>query len=259
MGKIIFCDLKRNKMKNEKGFGWKLGLFVIIGFVLFLSALFFLGKHKNLFGSVFRVQATFSDVAGLKMGSNIRFGGITVGTVDDIQIINDTSVKVVMVVQSGVRKFIKKDASASISSDGLMGDKVVVISPGSTGQAEIQDNDMLPTRPPVEIEAILSSLKVSADNAALITGELSELAYRINHGKGALSKLVGDSTFASNITSTVSNLKKSSQGLSENMEAAKHNFLLRGYFKKKKKAEEKKKKDQEDKQPDQQQKQPEKQ
>src|SRR5580704_17789438 len=102
-------------MKNEKVFGWKLGLFVIIGFVLFLSALFFLGKQKNLFGSVFRIQATFNDVAGLKMGSNIRFGGISVGTVDEIQIVNDTSVKVVMVVQSGVRKFIKKDASASIS------------------------------------------------------------------------------------------------------------------------------------------------
>jgi phospholipid/cholesterol/gamma-HCH transport system substrate-binding protein len=233
-------------MNNEKGFGWKVGLFAVIGLVIFLGALFFLGKQKNLFGSVFRMNAMFNDVAGLKVGSNVRFGGITVGTVDDIQIMNDTSVKVAMIIQDNVKRFIKKDANASITSDGLMGDKVVVISPGTMAQQQIQDGDMLPSRAPVEMEEILSSLKVSADNAAVITGELSQMAYRINHGKGALSKLIGDSTFANNITTTVTNLKKSSQGLSENMEAAKHNFLLRGYFKKKKKEEEKKKKEQQE-------------
>jgi phospholipid/cholesterol/gamma-HCH transport system substrate-binding protein len=232
-------------MKKESGLKWKVGMFVIVALVLLLSALFFIGKQRNLFGSVFRVQSVFNNVSGLKIGSNVRFGGITVGTVDDIQLMSDTSVKVVMVIQSDVKKFIKKDANASIASDGLMGDRVVVISPGTLSQSEIKDGGTLASSAPVEMEAILGSLKISADHAAVITGELSQLAYKINHGNGTLSKLIGDSSLAKNLSSTVNNLKKGSEGLDENMEAAKHNFLLKGYFKKKKKEEEKKKKEME--------------
>lgn len=232
-------------MKKESGFKWKVGLFVIIGFVLFLSALFFIGKQKNLFGTVFRIQSVFKNVSGLKVGANVRFGGITIGTVEDIQLITDTSVKVVMVLQSNVKKFIKTDANASISSDGLMGDKVILISPGTGGGQGIAESGAISSQQPVEIDAILGSLKISADHAAVITDELAKLAYRINHGNGTISKLIGDSTIANNLSKTMKNLNKSSQGLDENMEAAKHNFLLRGYFKKKKKEEEKKKKEQE--------------
>ena len=232
-------------MKKESGFKWKVGLFVIIGFVLFLSALFFIGKQKNFFGSVFRVQSVFKNVSGLKVGANVRFGGIAVGTVEDIQLITDTSVKVVMILQSKVKKFIKTDASAAISSDGLMGDKVILISPGTGGQHEIAESGTLSSQQPVEIDAILASLKISADHAAVITDELAQLAYRVNHGNGVISKLIGDSTIGNNLSKTMKNLNKSSEGLNENMEAAKHNFLLRGYFKKKKKGEEKKKKEEE--------------
>jgi len=239
-------------MQKESGFKWKVGAFVVVALILFLAALFFIGKQKNLFSSVFRVQTKFNNVSGLKIGSNVRFGGITVGNVDDIQIMNDTSIRVVLMLQNDVKKFIKTDASVSIGSDGLMGDRVVIISPGTTGNAEIQEGGTLSSTAPVEMESILSSLKVSADHAEVITNELSQLAYKINHGNGALSKLIGDTAFAKNITSTMSNLKKGTQGLSENMEAAKHNFLLRGYFKKKKKKEEEKKKEQEKAQQDQQ-------
>ena len=230
-------------MKKESGIKWKVGLFSILALVLLLAALYFIGTQKNLFGSVFRIQSLFSNVGGLKIGSNVRFGGITVGSVDDILLMNDTSVKVIMVLKNNVKKFIKTDARASIGSDGLMGDKVMVISPGNSGRTEIRDGETIASTAPVEMESILISLKVSADHAAVITDQLSQLTYRINHGKGALSKLIGDTTFAQNIGATMSNLKKSSQGLSENMEAAKHNFLLKGYFKKKKKEEEKKKKE----------------
>jgi phospholipid/cholesterol/gamma-HCH transport system substrate-binding protein len=232
-------------MKKEKGSNWKLGLFATIGLVLMVSAIYYIGKQKNLFGSVFRVRATFTNVSGLKVGNNVRFGGLNVGTVDEISLLTDTSVVVGMVVQKDVRRFIKRDASASIGSEGLMGDKVIVISPGTYSEKEVDDNGSLTSHDPIETDEIMSSLKISADNAAEITGQLSEIADKINHGHGALSKLLGDSAFANNITRTVTNLKKSSQGLSENMEAAKHNFLLRGYFKKKKRQEDKKKNEEE--------------
>ena len=219
----------------------------------FFKRTFFIGKQKNLFGTVFRIQSVFKDVSGLKVGANVRFGGITVGTVEDIQLITDTSVKVMMILQSNVRRFIKTDANASISSDGLMGDKVILISPGTGSKQKIAEGGSLSSQQPVEIDAILGSLKISADHAAVITDELAKLAYRINHGNGAISKLIGDSTIGNNLSKTMKNLNKSSEGLNEDMEAAKHNFLLRGYFKKKKKEEEKKKKEQEKEQQDKEQ------
>jgi phospholipid/cholesterol/gamma-HCH transport system substrate-binding protein len=226
-------------MKKDLGSKWKVGLFVLLGLVLLMGGLFFIGSQKNLFSSVFRVQSIFYDVAGLSVGSNVRFGGITVGTVESIQMINDTTVKVVMAIQRNVKQFIKKNATASIGSDGLMGEKLMIISPGSWSRQDVEEGGLVASRAPVEMDDILSSLKISADHAAVITDELSKMAYRINHGNGALSKLIGDTIFASNITKTMSNLKNSSLNLNENMEAAKHNFLFRGYFKKKKKAAEK--------------------
>jgi phospholipid/cholesterol/gamma-HCH transport system substrate-binding protein len=140
-----------------------------------------------------------------------------------------------MAIQSNIKKFIKKDAYASIGSDGLMGEKVIVISPGVLSRQEIREGSQLASNQPVEMDSILASLKVSVDNAAVFTDELSKIAYKINHGNGALSRFIGDTLFANNIAKTMSNLKSSSKGLDENMEAVKHNFLLRGYFKKKKK------------------------
>jgi phospholipid/cholesterol/gamma-HCH transport system substrate-binding protein len=232
-------------MNNQSSNKWRLGLFAVVAMALLLGGLYYVGKQRNLFGSVFQLRSIFNNVSGLKTGSNVRFGGIIVGTVDDIQLLSDSSVLVVMLLQKEVKKFIKKDARVSIGSEGLMGDRVVIITPVNSTPKEVETGDTLVSSAPVEMDAILASLKTSAENAADITGQLAELAYRLNHGNGALSKLIGDTVFARNISATMVNLKKSSEGLNENMEAAKHNFLLRGYFKKKQKQEDKKLKEEE--------------
>jgi len=128
----------------------------------------------------------------------------------------------------------------------VVGDRVVLISPALINQPPVKDNEILVSRAPVETEQILAGLKASADNAAIITQQLAEVAYKVNHGHGVISRLLGDSSMGNNLKTTMINLKKGSAGLNENMEAAKHNFLFKGYFKKKKKEEEKKKKELED-------------
>ena len=234
-------------MKSEGAIKWKLGIFILAGLVLLVFGLFFIGKQKNLFVPVFQLRSVFNNVSGLKPGNNVRFGGIVVGTVEGIQLITDTSVMVNMSIKDEVRKFIKKDANATIGTDGLVGDRVVLISPGTGNGQPVKDNDVLASRTPVETTQILEGLKTSADNAAEITRQLAEVAYKVNHGRGIIARLLGDSSMGNNLDATVVNLKKGSAGLNENMEAAKHNFLLRGYFRKKKKAEEKKKKELEEK------------
>lgn len=246
--------IKQTAMPKEKNYKWKLGAFSVGILVLAIGAIYYIGKQKNKFGSVLHVSAQFSSVAGLKIGSSVRLGGIDVGTVDGIDLVTDTSVQVMMIIQKKAQKFIKKDAKASIGSEGLMGDKVVVLQPGTVGQQPVGDGDSLGSRQPIETDAIMASLKTSADNAAVITGNLADISNRINHGQGALGKLLRDTSLSSNISSTMKNLKTSSQKLDENMEAAQHNFLLRGFFKKKdkekkkKEEEERKKKEEEEKQ-----------
>ncbi|HEX8269858.1 MAG TPA: MlaD family protein [Flavobacterium sp.] len=219
----------------------RLGLFILVGIVLFMLAIFVIGKQKNLFDPVFKLSTHFNNVSGLQVGNTVRFSGINVGTVDNIRIVNDTTVQVDMLIEKDVQRFIKTNSQAIIGSEGIIGDRVIVISNGDVGAAPVKDGQAITSNEPIETDAIMASLQITADNAALATDEITEILYKINNGEGTLGRLINDESIANNIDQTIANLESSSEGLDENMEAAKHNFLLRGYFKKKEKAAEKKK------------------
>lgn len=268
-------------MDKESGFQWKLGMFVVIGLSLFLLTIYFVGKQKNLFGSTFELNSKFNSVNGLAVGNNVLISGINVGTVEEIEFLTDTSVVIKLVIREEVRKYIKKDAIASISSDGLMGDKILTLSSGKNSKVLVEDNDFIASKEAIEMDDLMISVKKSVDNAGVITAQLAEFSYSMNNGNGALSRLVTDQQFGNSIKNMVSNLENSStefkkftvnmnngkgalsklvsdermgkvidssltnvksatKGLNEVIEAAKHNFLLRGYFNKKKKEEDKK-------------------
>jgi len=218
----------------------RLGMFVAGGLALFILAIFIIGKQKNLFNPVFKLTTTFYNVSGLQVGNNVRFSGITVGTVDNISILNDSTVKVNLLIRKEVKQFIKSDSQVAIGSEGLIGDRLLVISQGSFDSPLVREGEQLVSVEPVEMDAIMLSLKVTASNAEVITQELAEIMMKINSGDGTLGRLIQDTTIARNIDQTIINLKKSSKGLDENMEAAKHNFLLKGFFNKKARAAEKK-------------------
>jgi phospholipid/cholesterol/gamma-HCH transport system substrate-binding protein len=214
----------------------RLGLFIAVGLAFFVIAIFLIGKQKNMFNPVFKLTTTFYNVSGLQVGSNIRFSGINVGTVDNIIIINDSTVRVDMLIKKSVRQFIKADCEAGIGSAGIIGDRILVITQGSNDAPLPKDGQHIASKEPVETDAIMTGLKVTADNAAIISNQLAEILTNINSGNGTLGRLIQDSTLAENINQTIVSLRKSSKGLNENMNAAKDNFLLKGYFDKKKKA-----------------------
>ena len=214
----------------------RLGLFIAGGLGLFVIAIFLIGKQKNLFDPVFKLTTTFYNVGGLQVGSNIRFSGINVGTVANIKIINDTTVQVDMLIKKSVRQFIKADCEAGIGSSGIIGDRVLIISQGGNDAPLPEDGQHIASKEPVETDAIMASVKVTADNAAIISNQLAQILGKVYRGNGTLGRLLRDSTMAENINQTIVSLKKSSKGLDENMNAAKDNFLLKGYFDKEKKA-----------------------
>jgi phospholipid/cholesterol/gamma-HCH transport system substrate-binding protein len=228
---------------HTQKFKVRLGLFILGGLVIFVIAIFIIGKQENLFDPVFKLTTTFYNVSGLEVGSNIRFSGINVGTVDNINIINDSTVSVDMLIKKSVHQFIKDDCEAGIGSSGIIGDRLLIITQGSFDAPLVKDGAQIMSKEPVETDAIMESMQITADNAAIISFNLAEIMIKINSGNGTLGRLIQDSTIAENISRTILNLKSSSKGLNENMNAAKENFLLKGYFNRKAKAAEKLKKD----------------
>lgn len=218
----------------------KTGLFVIGGVAILALIIFFIGNQKNLFRSTFKVHANYRTVNGLQEGNFVQFAGINVGVVDLIDIKSDTSVDVVMSIRSKVKEFIKTDSKAKIASDGIMGDKLIQIMPGSDSAKQIADNGQLIAVTPFDMDKVMTKVDKVFSNIDTLTGNLASIFGKVNSGKGTLGKLINDDKVAEDLKSTISSakqtVKKANQaadGLNENMEAAKNNFLLKGYFKKK--------------------------
>jgi len=221
-------------MKKESMNKIKLGVFVFIGLIVLIVGIYFIGETKKLFSSTFNISAFFRDVNGLQVGNNVRFAGITVGTVESIEIITDSTVRVDMIIDTRTQRFIKKDAKAIIGSDGLMGNKILNVSAGSSGKKIIENYDIIGTTAPVSMDELFDKLKTTTDNAALITGDLAAIMNNIRSGKGTIGKLFMDTLFADNLDQTIVNVKQGTKGFKQNMDAAKKSVLFRGYFKDKK-------------------------
>ncbi len=220
-------------MKATGGQKIRTGIFALIGLGLLVGAVFLIGKTKNLFGDTFHVYGTFKNVGGLQAGNNVRFVGVNVGTVQSISIISDTLARVDLIVQESVHKFIKSNAVASIGSDGLMGDKLIVISAADDGSQPVKDGSRIATNNPTDMGEIVAKMQRIADNAEVITAGLADISMTISQGKGSLGRLLYNDDLAKNLEGTVTNIKQGTKGFSENMEALKGNFLLRGYYKRK--------------------------
>lgn len=228
-------------MKTTAGQKVKIGGFIVAGLIVLLLGIFFIGNQKSMFSSTFNLYGVFNNVNGLQVGNNVRFAGINVGVVEGIDIITDTAVKVTLTLNDDVKKFIKKDAKMSIGSDGLMGDKLVVIGPGTSSYG-INENDKLTAVNPLDMDKVINKLTKIADNAAVITEGLGGIVNKVNSGKGSLGRLLNSDKMAKSLESTVSqarttmaNVHKTTTTLNEDLTAAQHNFLLKGFFNKKKK------------------------
>jgi phospholipid/cholesterol/gamma-HCH transport system substrate-binding protein len=220
----------------------KTGALVLTGLILLIVTIFIIGNQKNLFANTFDLQVKYRNVSGLQSGNFVRLTGINVGTVSSVRILNDSTVNVVLAIQKSVQKFIRKDAYATIGSDGLMGDKIVLIEHGSDTAAIVKNNDYIGGNEPVEMSSILARMGDIADNASILTENLAEVMYKVNNGQGSFGRLLNSDQLARRLEGTVAStqqtvetIQKGAQGFTDNMEAAKHNFLLRGFFKKKEK------------------------
>lgn len=194
-----------------------LGLFVIIGLTLFILAVYFIGDKQQMFGKTNQLSAVFNNVSGLQLGNNVRYSGINVGTVSSITMINDTAIKVDMLIDKTIFPHIRKNAIATIGSDGLVGNMIINIIPGKEKATSISPGDEIRTLNRIRTDDMLNTLGKTNKNAALLTSDLLKITNEINQGTGTVGLLIKDANLANDLKQTVHYLKITGQGSSESI------------------------------------------
>ncbi|MET0759357.1 MAG: MlaD family protein [Flavobacterium sp.] len=195
----------------------RLGLFVIIGLVIFVLAIYFIGNEQKMFGKTNRLEAVFNNVGGLQLGNNVRYSGINVGTVREIEMINDTTIRVDMLIDKAIFRHIKKNAIATIGSDGLVGNVIINIIPGKGSEPPVKPGDLIRSVNRIRTDDILNTLNVTNQNAAKLTVDLLKITKEITQGKGTVGLLINDSIMAKDLKQTMHYLKLTSRGTSESV------------------------------------------
>lgn len=202
-------------MRKEQTDVTKLGVFVTIAVVLFTVAVYYIGNQQNLFGANFRLNTVFSHVKGLQPGNNVRYSGIDVGIVDRIEIVNDTAIRVEMLLERRVRSFMRSNAIAKIGSDGLVGNMIVNINPGEGAGEPVTEGGSITSTTNMETEEVMNSLETTTENIALLTQKLLEITTSIQAGKGLMAKLLEDPSWSTYLSQTLGRLNETTN----NMEA----------------------------------------
>jgi phospholipid/cholesterol/gamma-HCH transport system substrate-binding protein len=307
----------------------KLGVFVLGGLFFLIFLLYMIGKNQSMFGSYIELRSQFRNVQGVTAGNNVRYSGIHAGTVKRVKILSDTAIEIVMLIESSMQDYIRKNAIVSIGSDGLMGNRVLNITPGSGEADRVEEGDLLANKRTIDTDEMLQTLGGTSYDIAIVAKELKHAIQRINsstaiweilndnslprdlrasfintrlataqasatandlhllvtdirNGKGSLGMLLSDTQFIHNLDNAISkiktvgdnadslaselnlmaknvrqdlehgkgpvnailkdsamvttlnqsleNIREGTQRFTEVMEALKHNFLLRGYF-----------------------------
>ena len=183
----------------------KLGLFVMAGVLFLIFSLYMIGRNRSMFGSTFSLSAYFNNTSGLVAGNNVRFSGIDVGTVQSIEIVNDTAVLVSMVIDKKIMKHIKQNSIATIGTEGLMGDKLVNITTQSGAADLVTDGSIIKSLKPIETDDMLRTLNTTNDNIEIISQNLKQITGKLNESN-SLWSILSDTIIAKNLKHAVSSI-----------------------------------------------------
>lgn len=195
--------------RSEKNKNVKLGLFVTLAIVIFLFSVFYVGSASSFFRKTIDVTVQFRDVQGLRDGNNVWLSGVKVGSVKTVRVTGDSTVTVVFQLRSDQSSYIKKNASAYVSSDGLVGNKILVLIPGD-GSREIEDGDSLVAYHGSEAQDMMATVKASGENIIKLTEGLNQIVEGVQAGKGIVGVLLKDTLMTQTAKNALTNLELTS-------------------------------------------------
>jgi phospholipid/cholesterol/gamma-HCH transport system substrate-binding protein len=177
---------------------------MLLGIGFLLALLYLMGRQQSLFGQNLVVQADFRNVSGLLTGNGVRLGGITVGNVKEIKLLNDSTVRVSMSLNKDAQGFVRQNAVATIGTDGLVGNTIINLTAQAAPAPAVRAGDVLPTTTPVSLDAMLGTLDVSNKNLVVITQSLRRITAKLD--TSALWQLLNDQQLPANVRQSLGNV-----------------------------------------------------
>jgi phospholipid/cholesterol/gamma-HCH transport system substrate-binding protein len=181
-------------MKLSKTPTTKAGIFVSVAFALLVIALFLIGDKEKLFSTTDRYYVKIKDISGLKEGAQVFISGINVGSVREIRLpkFPGDSVFLVLRVEEAATGLIRLDSRAEIMTEGLVGNKAIAISVGSTERPIMKAGDTLIGTSPRDLMALVDNVTESLGSAKTLITEMSGVVGDIRKGEGTIGKLIYD-------------------------------------------------------------------
>ncbi|WP_158856816.1 MlaD family protein [Lunatibacter salilacus] len=184
------------------------GIFVLVGIIILIAGIMTLGSQQKTFGKNFRVTTVFDDIAGLQTGNNVWFSGVKIGTVRKINFYGESQVEIEMNLDANTKDYIRKNSKATISSDGLIGNKIIVIYGGTSDAGSIAEGDRLEAVMPLDTDKMMETLQENNNNLVSITEDLKVLTHKIAGGEGIVGALLTDSLLAQNFRGLMGDLNQ---------------------------------------------------
>jgi phospholipid/cholesterol/gamma-HCH transport system substrate-binding protein len=186
------------------------GLFVFLGIVFFLAGVLLVGNLHDTFKNKLEVVSLFDDVNGLKVGNNVWFSGVKIGIVSKLNFKGRSQVMVNMKIESKSQPFIRKDAFVKISSDGFIGNKILIIYGGTDNADQIQEGDTLSVEQTFSTEDMINMLQENNKNFLAISSDFKKISAKIVAGEGSLGKFLNETSVYDNINAATISLQNAS-------------------------------------------------
>lgn len=184
------------------------GLFVFIGLAILVAGILVMGGQQNRFAKTVRITADFTNIGGLKKGSNVWFSGVKIGTIREVNFTKNRHVEIVMNIEEKSRIYIRKDAVAALSSEGFIGNKIIEIQGGSSSIPPIEEGDRLQSKEAVNTDQMIATLQINNENLVAITENIKNLSDKVRGGEGTVGAFFTDSMLAVNIKMMMANLNQ---------------------------------------------------
>jgi phospholipid/cholesterol/gamma-HCH transport system substrate-binding protein len=186
------------------------GLFVFTGLLFLIAGILIVGDLRETFKNKMKIVSLFDDVGGLKKGNNIWFSGVKIGTVSNLDFFGESQVEVSMKIDIKAKQYIRKNAKVKISSDGFIGNKILVIYGGTAEAEEVQEGDTLVVEKTFTTEDMINTFQENNKNLLVITTDIKAISKKLAAGEGTIGKLLNDTSVYTNINAATASLQSAS-------------------------------------------------
>jgi phospholipid/cholesterol/gamma-HCH transport system substrate-binding protein len=187
------------------------GLFIFIGLIFLFGGILMVGNLHETFKRKMQLVSVFDEVNGLQTGANVWFSGVKIGKVRDILLNKNRKVIVTLDIEDKVQHYILRDAKTKIGTDGLIGNKVVIIYGGTENSESVRDGDTLRVGSTYSTENMMNTLQKNNENLLSITTDFKKISHKLTTNEGSVGKLLNDNTLYDNINSVAMSLNDASR------------------------------------------------